>query len=133
MKRFCLGLSRIWQKVNWRKVGHVALALLPLVLAGGQAAFAAGSSSGTGIPTVSYGTAGSLGTTVSTELENIAATIRDILGATALLALVAAALVNHFIHDPRSKDRAKEIVVAAIVGLLIAAFAPQVINWITTL
>lgn len=129
MKRLVSFVSRTLRKINWRKVGRVALAVLPLVLIGGEAAFA----SGLGISKVGYGTGGALGTKINDELENVAATVRDILGGTALLALVVAALVNHFIHDPRSKDRAKEIVVAAIVGLLIAAFAPQIVNWIASL
>ncbi|MDA8218775.1 MAG: hypothetical protein M0Z94_14300 [Dehalococcoidales bacterium] len=129
MKRLVSFVSRTLRKINWRKVGRVALAVLPLVLVGSEAAFV----SGVGISKVGYGTGGALGTKINDELENVAATVRDILGGTALLALVVAALVNHFIHDPRSKDRAKEIVVAAIVGLLIAAFAPQIVNWIASL
>lgn len=129
MQKFRSFVFRMFRKVDWRKVGKVVLTALPLVVMGAQAAFA----SGLNIPKVGYGTAGSLGTKINGEIENVAATVRDILGGTALLALVVAALVNHFIHDPRSKDRAKEIVVAAIVGLLIAAFAPEIINWIISL
>ena len=129
MQKFRSFVFRMFRKVDWRKVGKVALTALPLVLMGAQAAFA----SGLNIPPVQYGTGGTLATKVNGEIENVAAMVRDILGGTALLALVIAALVNHFIHDPRSKDRAKEIVVAAIVGLLIAAFAPEIVNWIATL
>lgn len=124
MQRLRAFVSRILRKVKWQKVGKVALTALPLVIMGAQAAAASG------LPQVNYGTGGSLATKVNGELENVAATVRDILGGTALLALVIAALINHFVHDPRSKDRAKEVVVAAVVGLLIAAFAPSIVNWI---
>ena len=124
MKNLTSNMSGVLRKIDWRKVGRIALSALPLVVIGGQAVFASG------LPSVNYGTTGSLGHTVNQELENLAATVQYILGGTALLALVIAALVNHFVHDPRSKDRAKEIVVAAIVGLLIAAFAPDIVNWI---
>lgn len=114
--------------LNWKKVGVIAAQLVPLVLIGGSTVFAASS-----IPTVQYGTGNAVATTVNTALENIAATIRDVLGGTALVAILVAAIVNHFVHDARAKDRAKEIIASAIVGLLIAAFAPQIVNWFASL
>ena len=85
-------------------------------------------------PTVNYGTSNTqLSSTVTTTLESVATTIRDVLGATALVVILVAALTNHFVHDQRSKDRAKEMIVAAIVGLLLAAFAPAIVNWIASL
>lgn len=89
---------------------------------------------GGGIPTVKYGNGNTaLGNAVDSGLENIAATIRYILGATALVVFLAAAVMNHFVHDPRAKERAKELVGAGVLGLLIAAFAPQIVNFIASL
>jgi hypothetical protein len=112
---------------RWRAA--VAAALAGVMAAWASAvAFAANT-----VPAVQYGSGGSVAQTVSTALENVAATIRDVLGATALVALVGAALVNHFVWDQKAKDRSKEIVVAAFIGLLIAAFAPQIITWVASL
>jgi hypothetical protein len=82
---------------------------------------------------VQYGTPGAAANVAVGALENVAATIRDVLGATALVAFLVAALTNHFVHDQHAKERAKEIMAAAIVGLLIAVFAPSVVNWIGSL
>lgn len=113
------------QKIT-SKVGFMVTTAVFLFLAAGPA-FASG------IPPVQYGTANAAAGNVTTALTGIAATIRDVLGATALVALVVAALVNHFVHDQRAKDRAKEIVAAAVGGLLIAAFAPAIVNWFGSL
>jgi hypothetical protein len=110
-----------------RVAGAVALAMTSPFVVNASVALAAGSSN-----CVQYGSSNSgVANTISTSMEGLAATIRDILGATALVALVAAALVNHFVHDQRAKDRAKEIAGAAVVGLLIAGFAPAIVNWFT--
>ena|GEM_PF-3618096 len=79
---------------------------------------------------VCYGAPLSGVSTVQTALQEVAGSIRDILGVTALVALVVAALVNHFVHDPRSKDRAREIVWAAVIGLAVAVFAPTLIGFV---
>ena len=90
---------------------------------------------GSGIPPVNYGAGADtkFSGQVSGAAENVASTIRDILGATALIAFVVAALMNHFVHDQRAKERAKELIGAAVVGLLVAAFAPQIVNFIASL
>lgn len=112
---------------NWRH--RVALLLTSAVMwmVAGSAAFAAGPAP------VSYGTPNGAAGTVITALEGIAGTIRDVLGATALVAFLVAAIVNHMVHDDRAKDRAKEIMASAVVGLLVAAFAPAIVNWIASL
>lgn len=87
-----------------------------------------------GIPTVNYGTGDSAAAnTVTTAMENVASTIRMVLGGTALVVILAAAVMNHFVHDARAKERAKELIGAAVVGLLLAAFAPQIVNFIAGL
>ncbi len=112
---------------RYRVMGLVTLFVSWIVASG--TSFAAGG----GIPAVQYGAPNAAATTIDTALEGVAGTVRDILGVTALLAIVGAALVNHFVHDPRSKERAKEMVAAAIVGLLLAVFAPNIVNWIAAL
>lgn len=86
------------------------------------------------IQKVQYGT-GNQGVdkVITGAMENIAQTIRLVLGGTALVVILAAAVMNHFVHDPRAKDRAKELIGAAVVGLLLAAFAPQIVNFIAGL
>lgn len=87
-----------------------------------------------GIPQVKYGTGNTtLGNTVTGAMENIAQTIRLVLGGTALVVILAAAVMNHFVNDQRAKERAKELIGAAVVGLLLAAFAPQIVNFIASL
>lgn len=113
---------------SWRYRGLGLFTLLVSWIVASGTSFAAG-----GIPAVQYGAPNGAATVIDTALEGVAGTIRDILGVTALLAIVAAALVNHFVHDPRSKERAKEMVAAAIVGLLLAVFAPEIVNWIAAL
>lgn len=82
-------------------------------------------------PRVAYGSGDESTVQVITgALQKVATSIRDILGFTALLALIIAALIAHFVHDPRSKERARELVVVAIIGMAIAAFAPTLINWV---
>lgn len=67
---------------------------------------------------------------VKSTLQRIATSIRNVLGYTALITLLAAAAVAHFVHEPRAKERAREFVVVALLGLVIAGFAPTLINWI---
>lgn len=115
------------RRINWSKVGRVLMAMLPLLLVGGSAAFA----SGTG--PVQYGAPSpSFTDKVIPALESIAATIRYILGATALVALVIAAFMNH-VPNQKSKEQAKEIAMAAVVGLLLAAFAPAIVTFFGSL
>lgn len=90
--------------------------------------------SGSGIPQVNFGNANTqLGNKINTGLETIAATLRDILGATALVVIIAAAVMNHYVINPRAKEVAKELIGAAVVGLLLAAFAPDIVNFFTGL
>ena len=90
------------------------------------------------IPTVQYGTGTGTGaggafiSTVTNAMENGAETIRMVLGGTALLVILVAAVMNHFVHDQRAKERAKELIAAAVVGLLLAAFAPSIVNFIAS-
>lgn len=87
-----------------------------------------------GIPPVKYGTGSTaLSGTVTTAMESLAQTIRLVLGGTALVVILVAAVLNHFVHDQRAKERAKELIAAAVVGLLLAAFAPQIVNFIASL
>jgi hypothetical protein len=102
----------------------MGVAVVPMVLVASHAVFAAGSA------TVQYGAPSGAAGTVISAMESVAGTIRYILGATALVAFLVAALVNHMVHDQHAKDRAKEIMASAVVGLLIAAFAPALVNWI---
>ena len=115
---------RLWQSLTiWLSVWFAVL--LP------SSVFAA---TGGGIPAVNYGSGNSsLSQPVTTAMENIAATIRLVLGGTALVVILAAAIMNHFVHDPRAKERAKELIGAAVVGLLLAAFAPAIVNFIAGL
>lgn len=86
------------------------------------------------IPQVNYGTGNTaLSGSVTTAMENLAQTIRLVLGGTALVVILVAAVMNHFVHDQRAKERAKELIAAAVVGLLLAAFAPQIVNFIASL
>lgn len=73
---------------------------------------------------------GNVETCVQTAADNVTNTIRVILGATAVIVFMVAAFVNHFVYDPRSKDRAREMMVAAIAGLLIAAFAQDIVSFV---
>lgn len=86
-------------------------------------------------PPVGYGNeiGGAAVGKVNSVLQGLATDIRDILGFTALLTLLAAALVKPLLHEPRAKERARELVVAAIVGFLIAAFAPMIVNFLESL
>ncbi|WP_020375097.1 pilin [Sulfobacillus thermosulfidooxidans] len=113
--------------VWWRPLLLLSSALLALLVH--TPAFAS-----SGIPPVQYGQ-GSTGIAqpVTTAMENVAETIRLILGGTALVVILVAAVMNHFVQDPRAKERAKELVGAAVVGLLLAAFAPQIVNFIAGL
>lgn len=89
---------------------------------------------GSGVPTVQYGTPnGQFAGSVTALVQNAAATLREIVGATALLCIVIAALLWHFIHDQRATERAKELVAAAVIGLLVVAFAPQIVNMVIQL
>lgn len=129
---FHVKLIVVVRRLNWRKVGIVALELVPMVLVGGAAAFASGGTP----PAPSYiaptGAGAAAATTISNSVEQIATIIRWILGATGLLALLVAAIMNH-IPNQHTKEQAKEILMAAVVGLLIAAFAPQIIGFFITL
>lgn len=114
-----------------RTVGYRAVAAsIPLVFLLGGTAFA---QSGSGIPKVQYGTSVGGTSAITDALQNLAATIRDLLGATALVALVIAALVNHFVHSTQAKQLSKEIIVAAVVGMLIAIFAPTIVNFVASI
>ena len=117
---------RVW--VRWQRsriqATMMGVAVVPMVLVASHAVFAAGSA------TVQYGAPSGAAGTVISAMESVAGTIRYILGATALVAFLVAALVNHMVHDQHAKDRAKEIMASAVVGLLIAAFAPALVNWI---
>jgi hypothetical protein len=126
------------KRIPWCRIRSAATAawVLASMAAVNGVAWAAGSTgtSTNGIPPVSYTTGNSaLTQNVTTGLENIATTIRDILGAAALVAILVAALTNQMVHDARAKDRAKEFGVAAVVGLLLAAFAPAIVNWFANL
>lgn len=93
-------------------------------------AFAAGHSLSGGLATacVGYGTAVGGFNTVPTAIENIAATGQILIGSLALLALVAAGLTNMFWHNPHAKELARGMIEGAIFGMLIAIFAPTLIN-----
>ena len=113
-------------RVSWRRAVTVTMVVTPVLLSA-HAAFAA-------VPPARYGTPnGAISGSVSAAIEGLAATIRDILGATALLAIVVAAIMNHFVHSLRAKEQAKEVAFAAIIGLLIAAFAPDIVNFFAAL
>lgn len=87
-----------------------------------------------GIPAVTYGSGNSaLSAPVTTAMENIAATIRLVLGGTALVVILVAAIMQHAVQDERAKMRSKEMIAAAVVGLLVAAFAPQIVNFFANL
>jgi len=87
-----------------------------------------------GIGTVNYGSGNTaFSGTVTAAMESIAETIRLVLGGTALVVILVAAVMNHFVHSPQAKERAKELIGAAVVGLLLAAFAPQIVNFIASL
>lgn len=131
---------------GWRHPGWVWLAVLgAIVLEPGVAHAATGShtvlaststSPSSGIPTVNYNN--SLATSpivnkVNSGLAQIASIIRDFLGGTALVVFVSAAIMNHFVHNPQAKQLAKELVGAAIVGILIAIFAPDIVKFLTSL
>ena len=119
MKKLLSLVEHFWYSVPVLTVG---------IFLGGNAAFASGP------PTVCYGTPTSTEqsviTTITGNLTGVAAMGRDLLGATCLIVFIGAAITNHFIHDPRSKERAKEIVYAGLIGVLVAAFAPMIINWL---
>ncbi|MCY0885794.1 MAG: pilin [Firmicutes bacterium] len=135
---------------NWWRAGGLwarrwgpailGLAALAAPGLGGPLAFAAAAphhvllASGSGVNPVNYSTANTaLGDKVTNAMESIASTIRYLLGGTALVVILAAAIMNHFVHDPRAKERAKELIGAAVVGLLLAAFAPAIVNFIANL
>lgn len=128
---------RRWIQAAWLPIVMVASLALSLVVP--QAVFAAQFqghflAAGNNIPTVQYGTGN---TTVSNQvvpaMENIARTIQLLLGGTALVVILVAAIMNHFVHDPQAKQRAKELIGAAVVGLLLAAFAPAIVNFLASL
>ena len=131
-------LARIW---SWlMPLGIVFTAFGALLLP--TAAYAAvlpnhlyvAAGGGGGIPPVGYGNGNTaLSGTVTTAMESLAQTIRLVLGGTALVVILVAAVMNHFVHDQRAKERAKELIAAAVVGLLLAAFAPQIVNFIASL
>lgn len=120
-----------WVKsVPWKRVVGAGLAAVPLVAVFGAAALAQTTG---GAPPIQYGNPSTpIANQVTTALEGVAQTIRWILGGTALVALLFAAFMNHM-PNQRSKEMAKEIVAAAVVGLLIAAFAPNIVNWVAGL
>ena len=136
-----------WLKAAWLPAVMVAGLALSLVVP--QAAFAAqwhghllaaggGNTPQTGAPpSVSYGNAGAQGgalaSKVTTAMQGVAEMIRLILGGTALVVILVAAVMNHFVHDQQAKMRAKELIGAAVVGLLLAAFAPAIVNFIAGL
>jgi hypothetical protein len=114
----------------FRKAGVAAVAaVVAAVLIGSGAADAAT----VGSVTFGSGISSTLGTGIINSLDTIASMIRYIMGSTALIVIVAAAAYMHFIHNPRSKETAKELLFGAIIGLLLAAFAPQIVNFITSL
>ena len=117
---------QLLRRVPWGKVASVLAMALPFMLAGGVSAFAVGPG------TVNYvaptGVASSAATTMTNAVEQIAGVIRWVLGGTGLLALIVAAVMNH-VPNQHTKEQAKEIAMAAVVGLLIAAFAPSIINF----
>ncbi len=84
--------------------------------------------SGLAFACVGYGTAVGGFNTVPTAIENIAATGQILIGSLALLALVAAGLTNMFWHNPHAKELARGMIEGAIFGMLIAIFAPTLIN-----
>jgi len=127
----------LWQRVRPWVLPVLTLMWLVWAALAPDFVFAAGTVTGTDIPTVSYGASTTGGTAFDTNvqngLESAATIIRDVLGATALLVILVAAVMNHFVHDPRAKERAKELIGAAVVGLLLAAFAPAIVNFIISL
>lgn len=102
-----------------------AVGTLGVVLFGHGVAFAAVSYQG-GFPSVG---SSNLTNGINGALTTIAVDIRNIGGVTALLAIVVAAIMNHFVHDQQAKDKSKELIKAAIVGLLLFAFAPAIVNF----
>jgi len=122
-----------WQRVRPWILPVLTLVLLVWAAIAPDLVFAAPAP----IPNVSYGNGTTGGTTFDTNVQNglynAALIIRDVLGATALLVILVAAVMNHFVHDPRAKERAKELIGAAVVGLLLAAFAPSIVNFIISL
>lgn len=128
----------LWQRVRPWVLPVLTLVLLVWAAIAPDLVFAATTTpTPPPIPPVSYGTTTTGGTTFDTTiqsgLQNAALIIRDVLGATALLVILVAAVMNHFVHDPRAKERAKELIGAAVVGLLLAAFAPAIVNFIISL
>lgn len=128
---------RRWLQAAWLPI--VMVTSLALSLVAPQAAFAAQLhghflAAGNNIPAVKYG-AGNTGITskVVPAMQNIARTIQLLLGGTALVVILVAAIMNHFVHDPQAKQRAKELIGAAVVGLLLAAFAPAIVNFLANL
>ena len=123
-----MGFQRIRRAIGRRwtagRAALISVAVVPMVFVASQAVFAAGPAS------VKYGAPSGAAGIVVGAMESVAGTIRYILGATALVAFLVAAIVNHMVHDAHAKERAKEIMASAVVGLLIAAFAPAVVNWI---
>lgn len=123
--------AKPWAQAALGLIGAIMGAHAPVLAASPHSVWLA---QGNGIPQVQYGNGNTaLGNTINSAMENIAATIRYVLGATALVVILAAAVMNHFVQDPRAKERAKELVAAAVVGLLLAAFAPQIVNFIAGL
>lgn len=123
------------ERPRWWKVWMGPLMVLVTLVLSLFAHTPAFASSGGGIPPVQYGTGtgAGLATKVTSATENMAETIRLMLGGTALVVILVAAIMNHFVHDERAKMRAKELISAAVVGLLLAAFAPSIVNFITSL
>jgi hypothetical protein len=120
--------------VAWgRRVRRSGAACMATVAAWGVVTLTLAAPAFAQVPQVQYGTANSAAQAISTQLENVAATIRDILGATALVAILIGAMLLHGAHDVHLQDTSKRVIAAAILALALAAFAPTIINWIGSL
>lgn len=113
-----------------RRARRAGRGLMAAAAAWGVAALTLAAPAFAQVPQVQYGTANAAAQTISTQLENVAATIRDILGATALVAILIGAMLLHGAHDVHLQDTSKRVIAAAVLALALAAFAPTIINWI---
>lgn len=113
-----------------RRARRAGTALAASMVAWGVVALTAAGPAFAQVPQVNYGQSSPAAQTIAGDLENIAATIRDVLGATALVAILIGALLLHGAHDVHLQDTSKRVIAAAVLALLLAAFAPTIINWI---
>lgn len=120
MLRRLTRLGRAMLGAPWKRWQAALPLAMALVVMGGTVALAA---------TVNYGTPNAAVTgALITPMENLAATIKNVLFVLALLVIVIGVVLRMMAHNPQLQMTGTRAITISIEGILVLLFLPLVLN-----